>query len=64
MPSSRRKWRLVFLIPEQFEGHWNNTQDIDFGDIKPKHQWVEHVEQFVAVLTKRYASILALQYLI
>jgi hypothetical protein len=59
MPSAR-KWRVVFLIPEEVEAHWEKPQDIDFGGIKPKRQWGQYVEQFVGVLPKRYVSILAL----
>lgn len=58
MPSSVRKWRVVFLIPEEVEKHWQKPQDIDFGGIKPKRQWSQYVEQFVGVLPKRYVSIL------
>lgn len=53
MPSSAKKWRLVFLIPKEVEKHWKTNQDIDFGGIKPKRPWGQYVEQFVGVLPKR-----------
>jgi hypothetical protein len=62
-PSSARKWRLVFLVPEEVKEHWKTAQDIDFGGIKQKRPWDQYVEQFVGVLPKRYASILALHYI-
>jgi hypothetical protein len=64
MPSSARRWRVVFLIPKDVENHWKKPQNIDFGGIRPKHQWGQYIEQFVGVLPKWYVSILALQCLI
>ena len=61
MPSSARKWRVIFLIPEEVEKHWKYPQDIEFRGIKPKRQWNRFVEQFVGVLPRRYVSILASQ---
>lgn len=54
LPTKKKTWRVVFLVDENVGMHWNTAQTIDFGGIKPKHQWDSYIEQFVGVLRRRH----------
>jgi hypothetical protein len=49
-PTKRRKWRLIFVIPQRRASRWKNPQSIDSKGVKLKRKWGDYLAQFVMVL--------------
>lgn len=52
-PSGKRRWRVIFPIPQRVQPSWKKPQRIDFGHVTPKRQWRNYIEQFFMVLDDR-----------
>jgi hypothetical protein len=57
LPTTARKWRLIFVVPRRIAHHWKKPQDIDFGGVKQKRAWNDYIEQSVMVLEDGTAEI-------
>jgi hypothetical protein len=50
LPTKRRKWQIVFVVPRRVSHHWTKSQSIDFGTLAPHCMWGDYLKQSVMIL--------------